>query len=125
MEYLQYFLPLLNLEVILWIFGLAYVTQTYYLAIMTLSRARDEGTLKPGTLQSVYFALWLVPGLICDWLLNMTVGTVIFAELPKEAKELLTARLKRHVNEETFRGKIARFVCKKLLDRFDPRGRHC
>jgi hypothetical protein len=113
------------LWVLLWVFALVYVTQTYYLAIMSLGRARAEGQIKPGTWQSIWFAGWLIPGVFCDWLLNMTVGTVLFLELPKSFGELLTPRLKRHCGKDGWRGWLATGICHKMLDKFDPRGRHC
>lgn len=116
------------LYIFLGIFAGAYATQTYYLAIMTLARARDEGLLTKRW-QNFWFALWLVPGLFMDALLNLTVGTLLFLELPGGKKpwylELVTDRLKRNVVNLGWRGKVARFICHHLLDKFDPRGRHC
>jgi hypothetical protein len=117
--------------------GSLYIAQTYYLAVMSLARAKAAGLIVPGTWQSFWFALWLVPGLFVDWFLNMTLFSILFIEPPQgytndkgERKyywfaELITGRLKRHCGRKTWRGAIARFICHGFLDKFDPRGRHC
>jgi len=100
-----------------------YVVWILYLAIMHLIRAREYGTLKK-TARWLGYPVVLV-GIILDWLLNVIVGTVLFLEMPKSFGELVTARLKRHCNLPTWRGAIAWWVCHKLLNTFDPSGRHC
>jgi hypothetical protein len=125
------------LEVVGWVVFSLYVAQTYYLAIMSLARAKAVGQIVPGTWQSIWFALWLVPGVIIDWFLNMTLFSIFFLELPKTEKrsngtirwkwyaELITGRLIRHCGKPTWRGKLASWICHNFLDKFDPRGKHC
>jgi hypothetical protein len=50
------------------------------------------------------------------------VFTVLFCELPKELT--VTERLKRHVTQQTFRGKLARWIAGTLLNSFDHTGNH-
>jgi hypothetical protein len=102
-----------------------YIAQTYYLAVMSLARAKALGLIVPGTWQSVWFALWLAPGVLLDWFLNFTLFIVFFLELPETWGELITGRLKRHCGKPTWRGKFATWICHGFLDKFDPRGRHC
>lgn len=100
----------------------AYVTWIFYLAVMALIRARDEGKLSP-------VALWLgypvvAVGLAFDFVLHVVVGTVVFLEPPREW--LLTQRLSRLIRTDRgWRGNLAVWVCLNLLDTFDPAGRHC
>lgn len=72
--------------------------------------------------------------LVLDVILNIIVGTILFLDLPKEL--LLTARLQRYVTEPgaswsdlgakpSWRAKLAKFICKHLLDPYDPKGCHC
>lgn len=101
--------------------ALFYITWLFYLAVMNLKRAKDAGTLSKVALVMGYPILLV--GLVLDALLNVTVMTVLFLEPPREW--LVTARLKRHA--EVFgpwRGDLARWFAKHLLDVFDPSGKH-
>ena len=114
------------LEPILWLFFIVYISETYYLAVMSLYQAMREGKVDKGTMTyKVFFALWVAPGLALDYLVNLTLGTALFQELPQRRWELVTHRLKRHCGQDTWRGKMATWICHKMLDKFDPRGRHC
>lgn len=110
----------------IFLYGLAqgllwtYVLWGMYVLVMGLKRARDAGTLTP-----VAHALGLpilVAGYVLDFAVNVTVCTVLLAELPRETT--VTARLKRHKNADNWRGRITRWVAAHLLDAFDPDGRH-
>jgi hypothetical protein len=71
-----------------------------------------------------FFGLpWAVFYYGVDVLFNMILGTIFFLEIPREF--LFTARVSRHLKDEGFRGKIARFFCRNMLDPFDPSGTHC
>lgn len=108
-----------------WSFVAVYGLFVYYLAVMNLVRAREMGFIKPGTRQSLFLALIVLPGVFLDWAVNMTICNLLFLELPKSWKELVTGRLKRHCGKQTWRGKVATWICHNLLDNFDPSGRHC
>jgi heme O synthase-like polyprenyltransferase len=92
----------------------------FYLAVMNLMRARDAGTLPKSAyvlgLPLLYFGLFL------DFLANVTVMTIVMLEVPQEW--VVTARLKRHYYQQTWRGTIARWMAGNLLDAFDPTGKH-
>lgn len=97
-----------------------YILWPFYLAVMNLKRARDAGKLT-----KVAYALG-APILFVGWALDIAVNwmvmTVVLLELPREAT--VTARLKRHANRYTWRGRVARWFALHLLDPYDPSGRH-
>lgn len=99
---------------ILYAIGLFYITLTFYLAIMNLSRHKDS---LDTTQKIVFFPIVLI-GVLCDVLFRWTVGIFILADVSRNA--LFTGVLQRHVKKDTWRGKVARFLCSKLLDKFDP-----
>lgn len=97
-----------------------YLLWPFYLAVMNLKRARDAGQMT-----KVAYVLG-VPILYAGWALDIAVNwfvmTVILLEFPREGT--VTARLKRHKNDEGFRGKVARWFALHLLDAYDPSGQH-
>ena len=101
-------------------FALLYATWIFYLAVMNLKRAKDAGKLTLPAKVMGYPVLFV--GLALDCLLNMTVCTFLFLELPKEG--LVTARLKRLAAGDGWRKVVAIWFAVNLLDTFDPSGRH-
>jgi hypothetical protein len=97
------------------------LTWGFYLSIMHLKSARDQGRLTVGARILGY--PWLVVGLVVDVLFNLIVGSIMFLEPPREL--LFTSRVSRLNDQRGWRGALARWVCKELLDPFDPAGRHC
>jgi len=98
-----------------------------YLAIMNLQRARDNGSLPPAAVSIAMPLLYF--GLLCDFMLNVIWGTVMFLDLPREA--LLTSRLERYAFGRGstpaaigWRLTLTDWLARVLLDPFDPRGRH-
>lgn len=91
-----------------------------YVASMAMIRAYSEKKLNG--------VLWVLclPFVALSWVIdvlhNVTVFTVLFCELPKELT--VTERLKRHVIQQTFRGKLARWIADNLLNSFDHTGSH-
>lgn len=100
--------------------GASYALWIFFLAVMALKRARDEGTL--GHVAYKLGVPILVIGYALDFAVNLTACTVLFFELPRETT--VTARLKRHKDDDGVRGRIARWMAAHLLDPFDPDGRH-
>ena len=95
-----------------------YITWLLYLAVMSLKRERTNLSRT-----AVYLAMpILVLGYVMDAVFNLTVGTVLFLEIPKEV--LFTSRCNRWIPSKTWRGKVARWFCRNLLDPFDN-GKHC
>lgn len=97
-------------------------TWLLFLAIMSLARARDAGTLSKPVLLLAEVVLAI--GYLCDFLLNMTVGTILFMEVPREY--LLSPRVARLQRAGSgYRQAVAAWICHNLLDPFDPSGCHC
>ncbi|MDE2000805.1 MAG: hypothetical protein KGI52_17970 [Burkholderiales bacterium] len=92
-----------------------------YLASMNLIRARDAGLLpRPAYVLGLPI---VAAGVLLDALVNITVCTLLFAELPREW--LVTARVTRLELSAGWRAAVAKWVCRNLLDNFDPSGKHC
>ena len=116
---------------ILTILGTAFVAMFFtwgmYLAVMNLIQAKSRLTLAA---KCFAYPLAFI-GVIMDVLLNITVCTVLFLELPSIQQLLLTARLQKHLDEmeagtgSKWRQSIALWICVNLLDSFDSRGYHC
>lgn len=92
-----------------------------YLAIMALYRGHIDGTL-PNSAKVLGYPILFI-GLVVDVVMNITVFSVIFADIPRDW--LVTSRLKRHIHENGYRGWMAKFICRNLLSPFDPTGDHC
>lgn len=95
-----------------------------FLAVMDLRAARDAGVMKPGSPAYRIGMLVLVTGYLVDWAMNMTAATLLFLEIPGSPRELVTGRCERHLRDDGFRGSIARWLCRNLLDPFQLGG-HC
>jgi hypothetical protein len=106
-------------------FLIVYMTWFFFLAIMALKVAKDEGKL---TDRNMEFAWpFLIIGVILDFLTNIIMSLVFF-ELPQwQNKEfLLTNRCGRHLHdaEDTRGRRIATWLCRHWLDAFQQ-GSHC
>lgn len=93
----------------------------FYAAVMNFQQARDSNRMGPLMRALAYPAL--VVGLLLDVFVNWFVFTFVFLELPQEW--LVTMRLSRLKKHNTWRGKLAGWLCKHLLDPLDPTGCHC
>jgi hypothetical protein len=93
-----------------------------YVFTMGLYRAYLLKKLKGLTL---FMALpFVAVALVLDVLAQITVFTVLFAELPRHW--LATSRLQRHIaGPDSWRRRLAEYLCTHLLDPFDPTGAHC
>jgi hypothetical protein len=99
-----------------------YIVWIFYLAVMNLKRARDNKTLTKTALVLGYPILLI--GYAADILLNISVCSVLFLELPKEFT--VTARVQRHLYTGSgWRENLAGWFCHNLLNAFDPDGKHC
>lgn len=104
------------LLVLMTAFALMYVLWGFFLAVMSLKHARDANRL---TMWSARFgAPILYCGYLLDFTVNVAVLTVLLVELPREL--LVTSRIKRHLNDENWRGAMARWIDSELLDPIDP-----
>lgn len=100
----------------LWVFWYAYVL------VMGLYRAHLDKRLGP--IAYVLAAPVLVVGFALDVIANATIAWIVFLDRPREL--LVTRRLKRYMaGRDSWRQRLAHAVCSRLLDPFDPTGRHC
>ena len=100
--------------------GSTYALWIFYLAVMSLKRAKDSNLLTTTTKVVGYPVLFV--GYLLDFFVNFTVMTVVLGELPKELT--VTARLKRHNEESNGWRKAVAAWAEPLLDPFDPSGDH-
>ena len=119
--YVQYLLVVLgffaSLIVTIWIIW------GFYLMMMPLKRNWKEGKLN--TISKIFGYPWLAIFLIMDFTFNITWGTILFLDIPKEF--LFTQRLNRYLDQSDryWRNKLANWMCINFLDSFDPDGHHC
>ena len=104
----------------LWGVLLLWALWVFYLAVMTLKRAKDASLLTPTAKAFGYPVLCV--GLVLDFLANVLVLTVLLVELPREGT--VTSRLKRHNSSSTGWRKAVAAWAEPLLDPFDPSGDH-
>lgn len=98
-----------------------YVLWIFYLAVMSLFRANEAGTLTKVT--KIFGYPILIVGTIIDFLVNL-LCTFFFFDFPKE--RMLTKRLDRYLTKGTgWRYNLALWICNNLLNMFDPSGTHC
>jgi predicted transporter len=107
------YLPLIGLASV-------YLLWVFYLAVMSLKRAKQAGLL--GKTATFFGTPMLVVGYLLDAFANIFVMTLVLLEMPEELT--VTARLKRHIKtSKDWRLGIALWFV-PLLDPFDPSGRH-
>lgn len=88
----------------------------YYVTVMGLKRARNEGGLKGVHLYIGYAAL--IIGYSLDAYVNLFVFSLVLVEFPKELT--VTSRLKRHYKlDNTWGKKVALWVV-PLVEPYDP-----
>lgn len=110
--------------ILIYAFLSLYVLWIFFLAVMNLSRCRENGTLTKAALYLGYPVLLI--GYALDVLVNLTILTVLFFEFP--TGWTVTGRLKDHIYRDVpggWREKLAGWLCANLLNSFDPDGRHC
>jgi hypothetical protein len=101
---------------------LAYALFVYYLAYVAIMAAQRSGALAKLRWYA-RAACWSValPAGLLDVAFNVTVGSAIFLEPPREL--LFTTRCERHMNRQNWRGRLARWVCESWLNPFQAN--HC
>lgn len=100
--------------------GATYALWIFFLAVMSLARAKDAGQLT--TTAKVLGYPVLIVGYVLDCFVNMTVMTVLLLEIPQETT--VTSRLSRHNRESTGWRKAVALWAEPLLDPYDPSGDH-
>lgn len=103
-------------------FLIMYALWLYYLAVMSLKRARDTGAMTVWAQRLGYPILAI--GYALDFAVNIFVLSFLLFEAPREL--LVTARLSRHIKSDPgYRQQFSAWVCANLLDAYDPSGCHC
>jgi hypothetical protein len=100
--------------------GSTYLLWIFFLAVMSLKRAKDAGQLT--TAAKVLGYPVLIVGYALDCFVNMTVMTILLLEIPEETT--VTSRLSRHLNHGKSWRKAVAVWAAPLLDPYDPSGRH-
>lgn len=102
-------------------YGLLFALWVFFLAVMSLKRARAAGTLRGVAL--VLGLQVLAIGYVLDFAGNLLLS-LVFLEQPHEMT--VSARVERHeLGPPGWCRSAAVFICKYLLNPFDPRGYHC
>ena len=100
--------------------GSTYALWIFFLAVMSLARAKDAGLLTT-TAKCLGYPV-LIVGYLLDCFVNFTVMTVLLLEIPQETT--VTSRLSRHNKESTGWRKAVAMWAEPLLDPYDPSGDH-
>lgn len=102
----------------------AYIYVFYLLFVICMGAMNAWRTLT--LLAKVLFVPPAVIGLAMDTIFQYTVAMLIFWDRPASHEYTLTVRLGRYKTQvpNTWRGKIASFICGHLLDPFQVGG-HC
>lgn len=93
----------------------------WYRAVMWIKKRRNA--LKGNKLEYGIAWLFVLCFAIADGVYNLTIGTLIFRQWPKEF--YFTSRLKRNKQGSGWRKSLAIWICEELLDKYDPSGEHC
>ena len=97
------------------IVGLWFVVHWAFVAVMHAKAVKERGAI------TTYWLVVLLPlvvlGLVLDLAFNLTFGSVLFRELPREL--LFTSRCKRHIGGTGSRQRMAAFW-QRQLNQFDP-----
>lgn len=107
---------------LLWMAAFAYLLWVLYVFCMAMERAHLAGLVSPFAwalaLPFIVFAIGL------DVALNLTVACIVFAELPEYGEWTISQRLNRLARDTGWRGTLARWLARNLLDPYDSTGRH-
>lgn len=115
---LSYYLP----RALAWTLGALWVFWALYVYMMGVYRAFLSGRLKG--LNLVMSSPILAVAFVVDFLMQITVFSVVFLELPRHW--LVTNRLRAYMaGPDGWRKRWANHLCHYLLDPFDPTGAHC
>lgn len=110
--------------IMLWAFLSLYFLWIFYIAVMSLKRAKENNILsKPALCFGVPI---LLVGYLLDVLVNLAVLPFILLDIPRSWT--VTGTLKYHIYKSEsggWREKLSSWFCSNLLNTFDPDGKHC
>lgn len=67
----------------------------------------------------------LIAMILIDFLMQVTIFTVVFMDLPRETMVTYRLRRYREQKEADWRTSMANHICTKALNPFDPTKHHC
>ena len=105
------------------LYGFLMLCWLFYIGIMNLVRVRHQ----LGLAAKVFAYPIVAAGFALNYLLTTVVGSILFLD-PSVTDAGLTKRLHRTQDEwpaDHWRHKLARYICRELLDALDPTGDHC
>ena len=110
------------MNTLLWTLAGLWVFWILYVFTMGLYRAFLTGRLKG--LSLFMCSPFVVVAFALDVVMQVTVFSVVFIDPPKHW--LVTHRLRAYMlGPDTWRRRWADYLCRHLLDPFDPTGAHC
>jgi hypothetical protein len=116
-------LQTITLMTLVYLAAYIYIFWLVYIVVMGIYRAHLNGKLNGAVIKTLSFPI-VVTGFVMDVLANIFIATIVFLEPPREW--LVTDRLIRYNKYDIgWRNKLAEWICKNLLDVFDPTGYHC
>lgn len=99
----------------------AWALWVFFLAVMCLQGARDLKKLTPWNTRIGYTVL--VVGWVLDFIVQVTLASVLFVELPRELT--VSSRVKRLIDgQDGWRRAVAMWLRDHFLKPFDATGRH-
>jgi len=105
---------------LVYVFVAVYALWLLFLAVMNLRRAYEDKRLsRPAIALGLPI---LVAGFLLDVLVNLTLASIVFLDLPREWTT--SERLARYLPQPGWRSVAAAWVATNLLDPFDPSGSH-
>ena len=103
---------------LLWAFYLLYVLMMG--AYRAFLRKKLQG------LSLILLAPALGLAFVLDVLVQFTIASLVFWEIPRKGEWFVTHRLRTYIRQgEGWRWRIADVLCRRMLDPFDPTGAHC
>lgn len=115
---------LLKLPIVGKVFFVLVVFWGMYLAYVALHAAQRNGKLAAAPIYVRLLSYSIVAVMfVFDIVFNVTLGSLVFMELPSTKALTFTARCEIHLADQNWRGDIARWVCNGWLNPFEPG--HC
>lgn len=98
----------------------------YLLYVLMMGTYRAFLRKKLQGLSLVLLAPALGLAFVLDVLIQFTLASLVFWEIPRKGEWFVTHRLRTYIRQgEGWRWRIADVICRRLLDPFDPTGAHC
>ena len=115
---------------LLWFFAICYCFWLHFLIFSAYKAALDAGRAVPLIAKALIFPV-ILAGVAIDVAFNVTLGALMFMEHPgarfawnSPTSWTFTSRCDFYLGATAWRGALARWLCKNLLDPFQSGG-HC